>query len=168
MWFKESTSSQRIDLLCGLLHLCLPLELRFLGSCLEDLARKDYAALRDYEVKANKLSEYSAVQSIVTSDGSLENRLNIYMSLLHSTNVVCANSLFHMLLQIFESVKHIFSNESTCDDVRTVHLICQWEVSENLLLLFTLAAYHPAFVFSQRLRLFEILSKVVQLIKCVS
>lgn len=28
-WFRESSSSQRLDLICNLLHICLPFELRF-------------------------------------------------------------------------------------------------------------------------------------------
>ena len=52
-WFRDSVSSQRIDLLCGLLQLCLPLELRFVGSCVEEQARKDYCRLVDYELKVS-------------------------------------------------------------------------------------------------------------------
>lgn len=56
-WFKTLDGAKRIDFLNGMLHLCFPLELRFLGSCIEELARKDYMYLRDAELKANNLHE---------------------------------------------------------------------------------------------------------------
>ncbi|XP_034981170.1 zinc finger CCHC domain-containing protein 2 isoform X1 [Zootoca vivipara] len=53
-WFGLALgSSQRLEFAVGLLDLLNPLELRFLGSCLEELARKDYHCLRDSEAKAN-------------------------------------------------------------------------------------------------------------------
>ncbi|KAJ7338459.1 hypothetical protein JRQ81_012328 [Phrynocephalus forsythii] len=53
-WFGLTLgSAQRLEFAVGLLDLLNPLELRFLGSCLEELARKDYHCLRDAEVKAN-------------------------------------------------------------------------------------------------------------------
>ncbi|XP_008115069.2 zinc finger CCHC domain-containing protein 2 [Anolis carolinensis] len=53
-WFGLSLGlAQRLEFAVGLLDLLNPLELRFLGSCLEELARKDYHCLRDSEAKAN-------------------------------------------------------------------------------------------------------------------
>lgn len=53
-WFGLALgSAQRLEFAVGLLDLLNPLELRFLGSCLEELARKDYHCLRDSEAKAN-------------------------------------------------------------------------------------------------------------------
>ncbi|XP_054841397.1 zinc finger CCHC domain-containing protein 2 isoform X2 [Eublepharis macularius] len=53
-WFGLALgSAERLEFAVGLLDLLNPLELRFLGSCLEELARKDYHCLRDSEAKAN-------------------------------------------------------------------------------------------------------------------
>ncbi|XP_048363842.1 zinc finger CCHC domain-containing protein 2 isoform X2 [Sphaerodactylus townsendi] len=53
-WFGLALgSAERLEFAVGLLDLLNPLELRFLGSCLEELARKDYHSLRHSEAKAN-------------------------------------------------------------------------------------------------------------------
>ena len=44
-YFNHLSGAKRIEFLYGLLHLCQPLELRYLGTCLEEIARKDYEYL---------------------------------------------------------------------------------------------------------------------------
>ena len=71
-WFRTLDGAKRIDFLNGMLHLCFPLELRFLGSCIEELARKDYSYLRDAEVKANTTQEISLMTDICDKVGLLK------------------------------------------------------------------------------------------------
>ena len=55
-YFNHLSGAKRIEFLYGLLHLCQPLELRYLGTCLEEIARKDYEYLYHAEQKTNHLS----------------------------------------------------------------------------------------------------------------
>jgi hypothetical protein len=55
-YFNHLTGTKRIEFLYGLLHLCQPLELRYFGTCLEEIARKDYEYLYHAEQKTNHLS----------------------------------------------------------------------------------------------------------------
>lgn len=157
-WFKGAVSSQRIDVVCSLLRLCLPLELRFVGSCLEDLARKDYVSLREYELKSNDSSGYTTLMADSPGE-ELQNTLNIYVSLLHSTNTVCANSLFHILEGLQGRLQQTLS-QGLSGDSKEVN---DEKVAQDFLLLFTMAAHHPAFTFSQRIKLFDCLKSIKQL-----
>jgi hypothetical protein len=55
-YFNHLSGAKRIEFLYGLLHLCQPLELRYLGTCLEEIARKDYEYLYHAEQKTNHMS----------------------------------------------------------------------------------------------------------------
>jgi len=61
--FQDLNASQRLELICALLDHSLPFELRFLGSVIENLGRKDFHVLRDAECKANSLHSSEAAQS---------------------------------------------------------------------------------------------------------
>lgn len=158
-WFKGSVSAQRIDVMCSLLRLCQPLELRFVGSCLEDLARKDYFNFREYELKSNDNSGYTTLMNTATTAEELQTTLNIYVSLLHSTNTVCANSLFHVLEELYGRLQMTFSQGLSGN----AHSFSS-ENSADLLLLFIMAAHHPAFTFSQRKKISEILMSIKQML----
>ncbi|NWZ25240.1 ZCHC2 protein, partial [Asarcornis scutulata] len=82
----------------GLLDLCNPLELRFLGSCLEDLARKDYHCLRDSEAKANGLSDPGQLGDF--RDPAVRSKLIVYLALLGSENREAAGRLHRLLPQV--------------------------------------------------------------------
>uniref|UniRef100_A0AAQ4S1M4 Zinc finger, CCHC domain containing 14 n=1 Tax=Gasterosteus aculeatus aculeatus TaxID=481459 RepID=A0AAQ4S1M4_GASAC len=82
-WFSSLTSGQRAEFLCGLLDLCVPVELRFLGSCLEDLARKDYHSLRDAEIKANNPADLSGLTNITDEAAGV-----LYRTLTHIDTVI--------------------------------------------------------------------------------
>jgi len=154
-WFKESVSSQRIDLLCGLLQLCLPLELRFVGSCVEEQARKDYCRLIDYEAKANDLAEYDTLAAGVDVNCGLQKTLSVYVALLRSDNTVCALRIFDTLMQLWSRVRTWRCRHDQLID---------GQVASDLLLLYTMTAYHPAFSFSQRIKLYHILDDVKKLL----
>ncbi|XP_036275800.1 zinc finger CCHC domain-containing protein 2 isoform X2 [Pipistrellus kuhlii] len=91
-------SAQRLEFMCGLLDLCNPLELRFLGSCLEDLARKDYHYLRDSEAKANGLSDPGPLADF--REPAVRSRLIVYLALLGSENREAAGRLHRLLPQV--------------------------------------------------------------------
>lgn len=148
--FKNLRSADRIDLMCGLLQLCVPLELRFIGSYLEDLARKDYSELKEFETKANDseaLRETPVNEATKDSCGAL----NVYISLLHSDNSFCAHVLFNMLRGLKDLIQDSVKQSSSSD----IPAMCDFEMADDILLLFTMALHHPAFTFSQRFQLYS-------------
>jgi hypothetical protein len=175
-WFRDSASSQRIDLMCSLMQLCLPLELRFVGSCIEEQARRDYSRLREYDLKANDPSVYAALASepaVTESTDSLHRTLSVYLSLLRSTNSACAIHLFKLLTLIWDRIRQrtnaptavnmlTASVESGFDCVPNTRLVLSSQTAADLTLLFTMASYHPAFSFSQRIKLYHMLTNIKQ------
>ena len=69
-YFNHLSGAKRIEFLYGLLHLCQPLELRYLGTCLEEIARKDYEYLYHAEQKTNHLSTQTVPSSSASSVSS--------------------------------------------------------------------------------------------------
>ncbi|XP_072242794.1 zinc finger CCHC domain-containing protein 14 [Leuresthes tenuis] len=135
-WFSSLTSAQRAEFLCGLLDLCVPIELRFLGSCLEDLARKDYHSLRDAEIKANNPADLSGLTNI--TDEVVRSKLLVSLALLGSDNREAAGVLYRTLTHIDAVINNY---GLALNDGRT---------EEQFLLLFTMASNHPAFSFHQK------------------
>lgn len=131
-WFSSLPSASRAEFLCGLLDLCVPIELRFLGSCLEDLARKDYQSLRDAEVRANSPAELSGLADV--GDEVARSRLLLSVALLGSDSREAAGVLYRTLTRIGDCGPAL-------GDGRT---------EEQVLLLFTMASHHPAFSFHQK------------------
>ncbi|XP_023689320.2 zinc finger CCHC domain-containing protein 2 isoform X2 [Paramormyrops kingsleyae] len=171
-WFGlHLNPAKRIEFMCGLLHMCQPLELRFLGSCLEDLARKDFHVLRDFEMKANSPSELGLLTDV--ADPVVRSRLLVCLSLLGSENRECAGILFRILSHADPALcfrNHGFPASSYRDPRHPrLHPSCGdadepgkserlsgplSEAGAGLLeqfaLLFTMASLHPAFPFHQR------------------
>ncbi|XP_019749794.1 zinc finger CCHC domain-containing protein 14 isoform X3 [Hippocampus comes] len=135
-WFSSLTSAQRAEFLCGLLDLCVPIELRFLGSCLEDLARKDYHSLRDAEIKANNPTDLSGLTNI--TDEVVRSKLLVSLALLGSDNREAAGVLYQTLTHIDTVINNY---GLALNDGRT---------EDQFLLLFTMASNHPAFSFHQK------------------
>lgn len=135
-WFSSLSSSQRAEFLCGLLDLCVPIELRFLGSCLEDLARKDYHSLRDAEIKANNPVDLSGLTNI--TDEVVRSKLLVSLALLGSDNRDAAGVLYRILIHIDTVINN---HGMALNDGRS---------EEQFLLLFTMASHHPAFSFHQK------------------
>lgn len=149
-WFKSLRSNNRIDVMCTLLNLCLPFELRFFGTCLEDLGKRDFHDLRKTENEANNLSDISGeVQWI--SDKRTRPKLVLYISLLHSCNYPCCNGLFKILSNFDEVNALLKSPTILAPDDNTL---------EELLLIYTLALNHPAFTFEQKLCLGNIFTRL--------
>ncbi|XP_036732603.2 zinc finger CCHC domain-containing protein 2 [Manis pentadactyla] len=180
-------SAQRLEFMCGLLDLCNPLELRFLGSCLEDLARKDYHYLRDSEAKANGLSDPGPLADF--REPAVRSRLIVYLALLGSENREAAGRLHRLLPQVDSVLKSLRAvrgegsrggtedepgeNGDGGDDAEKDGSSPEgsgaeprpggglgFRAQEELLLLFTMASLHPAFSFHQRVTLREHLERL--------
>ncbi|KAK2094279.1 Zinc finger CCHC domain-containing protein 2 [Saguinus oedipus] len=180
-------SAQRLEFMCGLLDLCNPLELRFLGSCLEDLARKDYHYLRDSEAKANGLSDPGPLADF--REPAVRSRLIVYLALLGSENREAAGRLHRLLPQVDSVLKSLRAargegSRGGAEDERGEDGDGEQDAEkdgsgpegsgaepraggglgsraqEELLLLFTMASLHPAFSFHQRVTLREHLERL--------
>ncbi|XP_054019983.1 zinc finger CCHC domain-containing protein 2 isoform X3 [Dryobates pubescens] len=175
-------SAQRLEFMVGLLDLCNPLELRFLGSCLEDLARKDYHCLRDSEAKANGLSDPGQLGDF--RDPAVRSKLIVYLALLGSENREAAGRLHRLLPQVdsilqscparrpqvgaaeeegAEEEDVVVMMDGTGENGQASLTAAQglgFGAQEELLLLFTMASLHPAFSFHQRVTLREHLERL--------
>lgn len=137
-YFRSLKSYERIGIMCNLQHSCLPLELRFLGTCLEELGRKDFHELRSAENEANSSAEICMSELRKISNKDVQKKIILYLSLLHSNNYSCSYALYKILCNAEEVCK--FLNHEDDDDVG----------SEQLLMIYTLAVNHPAFSCEQK------------------
>ncbi|KAH8858130.1 Zinc finger CCHC domain-containing protein 2 [Schistosoma japonicum] len=214
-WFSELSASKRVEFVCGLLQLSSPPELRFYGSCLEEIARQDYESLRDSELQANApmenygvLTLYNTVPlnsdvssliapvsvlippsfTMLNNNPTLRSKLILSLSLLNSTNIPAATSYFETLMAddndahsprdlkvstvIFKppvapvkcklSKGASFSSDDSDDELCSADILntINPQVLDEIMLIYTLAAFHPAFSFDQRQRLYKRLSIV--------
>ena len=148
--------------MCGLLQICLAPELRYLGSCLEDMCRRDVFALKTLSSDANSITEIEKLTDNLMDDG-VRARWNCLLSLMESTNSICANAMYKILRncidRLFVDVMHLQKDE-------TLHNGLPYkDVIEDLLLLFTMASNHPAFSFCHRFEFDSCLIHLQSLIK---
>lgn len=139
-WFKHLSPHKRIDFMCGMLHLCLPLELRFLGSYVEDLAKKDFLHLRESESKANSRQEMGKFSDV--DDKTFRTKMAVYLALLHSSNRTCSNIIYDLLENHMHNALTLINRM----DEQNIH---------NILVVLTMAMNHPAFSYSQKTKMFE-------------
>ncbi|KAL4235175.1 Zinc finger CCHC [Mactra antiquata] len=139
-WFRDLQPHKRIDYMCGMLQMCLPMELRFMGSYVEDLAKKDFHELRESEGKANSHHELKKFSE--TDVRVFRTKMAVYLALLHSSNMRCSNIIFQLLEN--RAVDALVVNENM--DVMTVY---------NILLVLSMAMNHPAFSYHQKTRMYE-------------
>jgi hypothetical protein len=167
-YFNHLSGAKRIEFLYGLLHLCQPLELRYLGTCLEEIARKDYEYLYHAEQKTNHLPTHTPISTNNEINNQPQNDLGsdekldltdqftrahaiVDIALLWAKNRPCALRLFRRL-KASESVKLVDMLLERDDlDERTM---------DEILIIFCLAANHPAFSFDMRTQMSQILKEL--------
>lgn len=144
-WFKGLESYKRIDAMCTLLNMCLPFELRFLGTCLEELGGRDSKELRGIELRVNNSNELAqeigSSQLCDPSDIKVRRKMALYFALIRACNRHCVNELFNILSS--------WSNNEFLKRAKG-------DALQELLLVYTMAANHPVFSFEQRMRCGEI------------
>lgn len=149
-WFKGLESYKRIDAMCTLLNMCLPFELRFLGTCLEELGGRDSKELRGIELRVNNSNELA--QEIASSllcdpsDIKVRRKMALYFALIRACNRHCVNELFNILCS--------WNNNDFLKRAKG-------DALQELLLVYTMAANHPVFSFEQRMKCGEIYNSIL-------
>lgn len=149
MWFKELESYKRIDTMCTLLNMCLPFELRFLGTCLEELGRRDSQELRGIELRVNNPQDLAAdmvaCQKGEPTDKKIRRKMALYLALIRACNRTCVTEIFRTL-----------KGWEDCDFMNMTDA----DTLQELLLVYTMAANHPVFSFEQHMKCTEIFEKI--------
>ncbi|GAB6021640.1 hypothetical protein CHUAL_004224 [Chamberlinius hualienensis] len=135
-WFRHLDAASRLSLLHGLLHLCHPVELRFVGNCLEDLCKKDYITLKDREIKSNNGTELQKLNDL--KDDAVRTQLILACALLQASNRVCATTIFNTLLANLPLNYDENVNEKTS------------RIINEIILLMNMVIMHPAFNYEQK------------------
>ena len=164
-WFKDSTGAKRIEVLCSLLRMCLPMELRFIGTCLEDLARKDFIFLREAEIRANDADNMERLTADFF-DEATRGKISVYLSLLYSTNNRGSEAMFKMLCCLLPSLRS--HTNGWCNTGPAGAELIDSTYAEDVILLLTMSANHPAFTFNQRQHLYSDLQSVEELLQVFS
>ncbi|EAU75939.1 AGAP009083-PA, partial [Anopheles gambiae str. PEST] len=149
-WFRDLKSYSRIDTMCIMLNMCLPFELRFLGTYLEELGRRDAPELRGAELKVNNPQEFIAdIASGEPTDQRIRRKMALFLALYRACNHAYANELFKTLegWGARPDLQRLFEEDD----------------QQELLLVYTMATNHPVFSFEQRLHCGEIFSKLKSL-----
>lgn len=148
-WFQKLESYKRIDIMCTLLNMCLPFELRFLGTCLEELGRRDSQDLRGVELRVNNQNDLKAdfvtFQTGEPTDMKVRRRMALYLALMRACNRTCVSELFKAL----ES----WGNRDFEKFTDAIAL-------QELLLVYTMGNNHPVFSFEQKMKCGEIFTKI--------
>lgn len=131
LWFRDNEPHRRLELLCGLLNMCLPMELRFISTCVEDLGKRDFHDLREAESKANNSQEIERLSNLL--DERTRSNLIVYIALLSSRNHTCSSLLYQILAEA--------PQDPPVTDVNHI---------KELLLIYTMVLHHPAFTFEQK------------------
>lgn len=151
-WFKDLESYKRIDVMYELLNMCVPFEIRFLGTCVEEMGKHSYQELRGPAIVANDVEKLSKDTSLSQGllDENTRHRVLLYISLLSARNCTCANWFY----------KTLFRTDGIEDSI--VKGNCKDEVLSELILLFTMNLHHPAFTFEQKQYFGRILSLLIE------
>ncbi|XP_008556877.1 myb-like protein J [Microplitis demolitor] len=137
-WFGNLSSHKRIDIMCTLLNMCLPFEVRYLGTCIEDRGKRDYNDLRDTEHHANNPADLAELANLGgVTDTRARRKLVLYVALLHGCNYECAKTFYKSLAN--------FDTQEMANSLAN-----QDEPLEELILLYTMALNHPAFSYDQK------------------
>lgn len=149
-WFQNLESYKRIDIMCTLLNLCLPFELRFLGTCLEELGRRDAQDLRGAELRVNNPQEFvndvGSFKAGQPTETKIRRKMALYLALMRACNRTGVKELFNTLDRWGD---RDFTKFSDGDPL------------QELLLVYTMATNHPVFSFEQRLKCGEVYNKIL-------
>jgi len=148
-WFKTLESYKRIDTMCSLLEACLPFELRFLGTCLEELGRRDSPEFRGMELRANNPQDLATdmhnCQKGEPTDIKIRRKMALYLAMIRACNRSCVSEIFRTL---------------ECWGERDFSSMSDQDTLLELLLVYTMAAKHPVFSYHQHTKCGEILAKI--------
>ncbi len=133
-WFRDATSDRRLEALCRLLDCCMPLELQFLNTYLDELLRRSLVVNQHSDSNMPDLHEIT--------DSTCRRQLCLILTRLKPANVL-AGCIYNILIQY--NFSEFFSRV----------MVMEEELVDEILLLFTLAANHPAMSFSQRRNLHQ-------------
>ena len=129
----------RLDLLCQMLHYCVPYEAHFLGTVLVDTSREHYNSfVSKAEVSANRVNYYSGFKDAGLTHEVCE-KLCCALAVVHADNHPVAEAVFN-LLNDPRVLKQL-------DDVKDAKMM------QDFRLLYVMGYNHPAFTFNQRQRL---------------
>ncbi|XP_050527462.1 uncharacterized protein LOC126897706 isoform X2 [Daktulosphaira vitifoliae] len=143
-YFKTLKSYERLWMMCRLQSHCLPIELRYLGTCLDNLSKRDIHVLKKLELEANDPANVSEVACKCICDKTVRAAVIKYLSVLNANSTKCSEIIYKALTdekgleRIFKSPKTFFNDKNTF---------------EELMVLYTLAVNHPAFLFEQKTQL---------------
>lgn len=145
-WFRDATSDRRLEALCRLLDCCMPLELQFLNTYFLELLRRNSAASLKQDCDTN-MAELREI-----TESSCRRQLCLILTRLKSANVQLGR-VYNVLIQY--NFSEFFSRV----------MVMEEELVDEILLLFTLAANHPAMSFSQRHNLHQRLAELRETIQ---
>ncbi|KAH8298139.1 hypothetical protein KR018_008514 [Drosophila ironensis] len=149
LWFEKLESYNRIETMYALLTACLPFELRFLGTLLEEQGRCDSETLRGMELRANNPHELAAdmltCQKGDPTDRKIRRKMALYLALIRACNRNCVSEIYRTLECWGE-----------CDFA----CINDQDTLLELLLVYTMAAIHPVFSMEEQKKIFAILAKI--------
>ncbi|XP_026843327.1 ataxin-2 homolog [Drosophila persimilis] len=149
LWFEKLESYNRIETMYALLTACLPFELRFLGTLLEEQGRCDSETLRGMELRANNPQELAAdmftCQKGDPTDRKIRRKMALYLALIRACNRNCVSEIYRTLECWGE-----------CD----FGCINDQDTLLELLLVYTMAAIHPVFSMDEQKKIFGILGKI--------
>jgi hypothetical protein len=150
-WFQKLESYRRIEIMCTLLNICVPFELRFLGTCLEELGRKDAQELRSIELRVNNPLDFgvdiAACRAGEPTDMKVRRRMALYLALVRAT-------------MNRSSVLELFKTLDGWGE-RDFHNFADGDPLQELLLVYIMAWNHPVFSFDERTKCGEIFKKIL-------
>ncbi|XP_050426155.1 uncharacterized protein LOC126836628 isoform X2 [Adelges cooleyi] len=143
-YFKTLKSYERLWMMCRLQSHCLPIELRYLGTCLDNLSKRDVHVLKKLELEANDPANVGQVARKCICDKTVRAAVIKYLSVLNANSAKCSELIYKALTddkaleRVFKSPRAFFSDKNAF---------------EELMVLYTLAVNHPAFSFEQKTQL---------------
>ena len=166
-WFKDCDPHSRLELLCCLLNMCLPLELHFVTTCLQELNKR--VDLQEVAVSVNK--EGGGMCGGDTLDQHTRSRLIVWVALLGATNTTGADMVVRVLtdllpipvkgdcvMEVTQEGDYVTEVSQESDYMKEVILEGDYvkEVTQEgdcvkeVLLLYTMVLNHPAFTYQQK------------------